>query len=83
MIYNKEVQTTAIETESPPPGREEEIRQRIIRERDIEEQAARDKELEDQSEKLDLEIAQEIRGTLFSLNGTLRNIEADFSRAYG
>lgn len=54
-----------METDSPPPEHEEEIRQRIIRERDIEEQAARDKDLEDQSEKLDQEIAQEIRGKHF------------------
>ncbi|GLB41702.1 putative dynein intermediate chain [Lyophyllum shimeji] len=59
--YNKEVQTAAIETESPADY-EEELRQRIQREREIEaERLARDKELEEESVKLDLEIEQEIR----------------------
>ncbi|KAG5647883.1 hypothetical protein DXG03_007807 [Asterophora parasitica] len=59
--YNKEVQTTAIETESPPEF-EDDLRQRILRERDIEaDRLARDKELEEESVKLDLEIEQEIR----------------------
>ncbi|KAF5373244.1 hypothetical protein D9615_007436 [Tricholomella constricta] len=59
--YNKEVQTTAIETESPDDY-EDDLRQRILRERDIEaERLARDKELEEESVKLDLEIEQEIR----------------------
>ncbi|KAF8075085.1 cytoplasmic dynein intermediate chain [Lyophyllum atratum] len=59
--YNKEVQTTAIETESPGEY-EEDLRQRILRERDIEaERLARDKELEEESVKLELEIEQEIR----------------------
>jgi predicted ATPase with chaperone activity len=63
VIYNKEVQTTAIETE-PSVEYEEELRQRIYRERDLEaERAARDKELEEESVKLDEEIEQEIRGT--------------------
>ena len=63
VIYNKEVQTTAIETERSV-NYEEELRQRIYKERDIEvERAARDKELEEESVKLDEEIEQEIRGT--------------------
>jgi hypothetical protein len=63
VIYNKEVQTTAIETEHSMDY-EEELRQRIYREREIEaERAARDKELEEESVKLDEEIEQEIRGT--------------------
>ncbi|RDB23819.1 Cytoplasmic dynein 1 intermediate chain 1 [Hypsizygus marmoreus] len=61
VIYNKEVQTTAIETESPGDY-EEELRQRMQREREIEaERAARDKELEEESVKLEMEIEQEIR----------------------
>lgn len=69
MIYNKEVQTTAIETDSPGDY-EEEIRQRIHRERDIEaERLARDKELEEESVKLDSEIEQEIRGECSLLVG--------------
>jgi dynein intermediate chain len=65
VIYNKEVQTTAIETESPDVY-EEEIRQRILREQHAEaEQAARDKELEEESVQLDKEIEREIRGVLF------------------
>ncbi|KAF8223518.1 WD40 repeat-like protein [Tricholoma matsutake] len=61
VIYNKEVQTTAAETE-PSIDYEEELRQRIIREREVEaERAARDKELEEESVKLDEEIEQEIR----------------------
>jgi dynein intermediate chain len=62
VIYNKEVQTTFVETE-PSPDYEGELRQRIMREREAEaEQAARDKELEEESVKLEQEIEQEIRG---------------------
>lgn len=66
MIYNKEVQTTAIETETPNFD-EDELRQRIYREKDVEaERVARDKELEEESVKLEQEIEQEIRGASFS-----------------
>ena len=65
MIYNKEVQTAAIETE-PSSHYEEELRQRIYKERELElERAAREKELEEESVKLDEEIEQEIRGKCF------------------
>ncbi|EAU90208.2 dynein intermediate chain [Coprinopsis cinerea okayama7 len=61
VIYNKEVQTTAVD-EGVSPDYEEEIRQRILRERDAEaERIARDKELEEESVKLDQEIEAEIR----------------------
>lgn len=60
MIYNKEVQTTFVETEPTPDY--EEIRQRIMRERDEVDKIQRDKELEEESVKLDQEIEQEIRG---------------------
>ncbi|PPQ79682.1 hypothetical protein CVT25_003256 [Psilocybe cyanescens] len=61
VIYNKEVQTTSIET-GPSADYEAEIRQRIAKEREIEvERAARDKELDEESVKLDQEIEQEIR----------------------
>lgn len=62
MIYNKEVQTTAIETDAPSFS-EDDIRQQIQRERDLEvERVARDKELEEESVQLEKEIEQEIRG---------------------
>lgn len=63
MIYNKEVQTTAGESEKNLQDIEEEIRQRILRENEAEaERVARDKELEEESVKLDQELEQEIRG---------------------
>lgn len=62
VIYNKEVQTTAIETDSHTID-EDDIRERFLRERDIEtERIARDKELEEESVQLEKEIEQEIRG---------------------
>ena len=62
VIYNKEVQTTAIEEHSAQDY-EEEIRQRILREREAEaEKLAQERELEEESVKLDQEIEQEIRG---------------------
>ncbi|KAH7911054.1 WD40-repeat-containing domain protein [Hygrophoropsis aurantiaca] len=61
VIYNKEVQTTAVETESPRIS-EEDIRQQILRERDVEtDRLTRDKELEEESVQLEKEIEQEIR----------------------
>lgn len=61
VIYNKEVQTTAIETETPHVS-EDEIRQQIMRERELEaERIAQDKELEEESVQLEKEIEQEIR----------------------
>jgi dynein intermediate chain len=61
VIYNKEVQTTAIETETPQVS-EDEIRQQIMRERELEaERIAQDKELEEESVQLEKEIEQEIR----------------------
>ncbi|OAX38984.1 WD40 repeat-like protein [Rhizopogon vinicolor AM-OR11-026] len=61
VIYNKEVQTTAIETETPRIS-EEDIRQQILRERELEaERIAQDKELEEESVQLEKEIEQEIR----------------------
>lgn len=64
MIYNKEVQTTAVEPEAPLLS-EEDIRQQILRERERELEAdrvAREKELEEESVQLEKEIEQEIRG---------------------
>jgi len=63
VIYNKEVQTTEVETE-PIRQQEDEkdVRQRT---RDAEaeaEQLAREKELEEESAKLDRELEQEIKG---------------------
>ncbi|EGN92188.1 hypothetical protein SERLA73DRAFT_173045 [Serpula lacrymans var. lacrymans S7.3] len=59
VIYNKEVQTTAVETESPT-FREEDIRQQI--QRDLEaERNARDDDLEEESIQLEKEIEQEMR----------------------
>ncbi|KAG6850761.1 hypothetical protein H0H93_008799 [Arthromyces matolae] len=47
--YNKEVQTTAIETEDRPDNYEDELRQRILREHDVEkERLAHEKELEEE-----------------------------------
>ncbi|KAG6334603.1 hypothetical protein ID866_4479 [Astraeus odoratus] len=61
VIYNKEVQTTAVEVEAPEVSVED-IRQQIQREREIEaERVAREKELEEESIQLDKEIEQEIR----------------------
>ncbi|RXW20680.1 hypothetical protein EST38_g5183 [Candolleomyces aberdarensis] len=61
VIYNKEVQTTAVEEHSAQDY-EEEIRQRILREREAEaEKLAQEKELEEENVKLDQEIEQEIR----------------------
>jgi hypothetical protein len=83
VIYNKEVQTTAIETE-PSMDYEDELRQRIYREREIEaERTVRDKQLEEESVKLDEEIEQEIRGTrAFSAHGYL-NTKTDGVRTFG
>ncbi|KAJ3576461.1 hypothetical protein NP233_g419 [Leucocoprinus birnbaumii] len=62
VIYNKEVQTTAMETEMNMQDIEEEIRQRIMREKEAEaERVAQDRELEEESVKLDQEIEEEIR----------------------
>jgi hypothetical protein len=67
ILYNKEVQTAAIETETDLQNIEEEIRQRILREKEVEaERIARDKELEEESVKLDQEIEQEIRGMIIT-----------------
>ncbi|KII85823.1 hypothetical protein PLICRDRAFT_115348 [Plicaturopsis crispa FD-325 SS-3] len=61
VIYNKEVQTTAIETDDTA-NPEDAIRQRLLKERDLEaERIARDKELEEENVKLEKEIEQEIR----------------------
>ncbi|KAL4072982.1 WD40-repeat-containing domain protein [Scleroderma yunnanense] len=61
VIYNKEVQTTAVEVEAPEVSVED-IRQQIQRERELEaERVAREKELEEESIQLDQEIEQEIR----------------------
>lgn len=62
LMYNKDVQTTAIETDSPGDD-EHDIRERILRERELEaERIAHDKELEEESVQLEKEIEQEIRG---------------------
>jgi len=62
VIYNKEVQTTAVEVDVPEVSVED-IRLQIQRERDLEaERVAREKELEEESIQLDKEIEHEIRG---------------------
>ncbi|KAH7890720.1 WD40-repeat-containing domain protein [Phlebopus sp. FC_14] len=61
VIYNKEVQTTAVETETPAFF-EETVRQQILREKELEaERLAKDEELEEESVQLEKEIEQEIR----------------------
>ncbi|KAF8998561.1 WD40-repeat-containing domain protein [Cyathus striatus] len=64
LLYNKEIQTTAVETE-PLSSREDEDRERQAKERDLEAgraaAEARDRELEEESVKLEQEIEQEIR----------------------
>lgn len=61
VIYNKEVQTTAVEVDVPEVSVED-IRLQIQRERDLEaERVAREKELEEESIQLDKEIEHEIR----------------------
>ncbi|KAI6120798.1 WD40-repeat-containing domain protein [Pisolithus croceorrhizus] len=63
VIYNKEVQTTAVEVETAEVSIED-IRQQSQREREREleaERAVREKELEEESIQLDKEIEQEIR----------------------
>lgn len=63
VIYNKEVQTTAVEVETAEVSIEN-IRQQLQREREREleaERAVREKELEEESIQLDKEIEQEIR----------------------
>lgn len=87
MIYNKEVQTTAIETETPQVS-EDEIRQQIMRERELEaERIAQDKELEEESVQLEKEIEQEIRGAFcfpsFHFPLTLATETVTTYRAYG
>lgn len=66
VTYNKEIQTTDMETEIDP-STEEEIRQRVLRERELAEavERQREKELEEESVQLDKEIEQEIRGASF------------------
>ncbi|KAK7062570.1 hypothetical protein VNI00_000058 [Paramarasmius palmivorus] len=60
VIYNKEVQTMEIETETTQPA--EDPRQRILTDAELEAlQAARDRELEEESIQLDKEIEEEIR----------------------
>lgn len=62
-MYSRDVQTTAIETDTPPPE-EEDLRERVMR--DLEsERVARDKEIDEESVQLDKEIEQEIRGKNF------------------
>ncbi|KAF5338661.1 hypothetical protein D9611_012804 [Ephemerocybe angulata] len=61
VIYNKEVQTTAVD-EEPSQDWEDEIRRRIMQERELADaEKAREKELEEENVKLDQEIEQEIR----------------------
>ncbi|KIM56500.1 hypothetical protein SCLCIDRAFT_17183 [Scleroderma citrinum Foug A] len=61
VIYNKEVQTTAVEVDAPEYSVED-IRLQIQRERELEaERVAREKELEEESIQLDKEIEHEIR----------------------
>ncbi|KAG9016699.1 hypothetical protein FRB90_002454 [Tulasnella sp. 427] len=61
VVYNREVQTTEIETEPTGPS-EEEIRQRILQEQEAERERIRqEKEFEEQSRQLDKEIEEELR----------------------
>ncbi|EIW79202.1 cytoplasmic dynein intermediate chain [Coniophora puteana RWD-64-598 SS2] len=63
VIYNKEVQTTAVDTEtSTAQDAEDQLRAVFQRERDeIDRVRARERELEEESEALDREIEDEIR----------------------
>lgn len=63
LTYDKDVQTAAIETDSSDAD-EDEAPDRTQREQDLAaEQLARDKALEEESEQLEKEIEQEIRGS--------------------
>ena len=63
VIYDKEAQTVAVETEVPQDY-EGEPRQRIYQEREVEaDRIAQDKALEEESVRLEGEVEQEIRGT--------------------
>lgn len=66
VTYDKDVQTMEVQTEPSFPD-EEEIRQRITREKEAEaERLAKEREFEAENEKLEQEIRQEIRGTIFA-----------------
>lgn len=65
VIYNKEVQTNAIEEETVTIT-EDDIRERIMRDREQEaERLARDHDLETENEQLEKEIEREIRGQCY------------------
>lgn len=62
VTYNKEIQTTAVETDDE--DREETVRRRLFQEKQAEDEriAFEKKELEEESVQLEKEIEQEIRG---------------------
>lgn len=60
VVYNKEVQTAALEEDAGPSI--EEIREQLRQEYEQAQQAQKDQELEEEAAKLDKEIEQEIRG---------------------
>ena len=64
VVYNKEVQTAAMDEESGPSI--EELRQQLRQEYEEAQQLQKDKELEEEAAKLDKEIEEEIRGKFIS-----------------
>jgi dynein intermediate chain len=66
VLYNKEIQTSSIETETTPDGSDDDERDRFQRDRDRDieaERLARQKELEEESVQLDREIEVVMQGS--------------------
>lgn len=80
VVYNKEVQTMVVETETSSLPRSDSS-ERIMREREVmeEDREAEDRQLEQENAQLEKEIEQVIRGMhvcsshLPQLNNTIRN----------
>jgi dynein intermediate chain len=65
VLYNKEIQTSSVETETTPDGSDDDERFQRDRDRDIEaERLARQKELEEESVQLDREIEAVMQGSI-------------------
>ena len=74
VIYNKEVQTTEMATDPIVIPVEELVQQRASREQqEAAKAAARDKELEEETDQLEKEIEEEIRGGTHSPNKAISN----------
>jgi dynein intermediate chain len=66
-LYNKEIQTSSVETETTPDGSDDDERDRFQRDRDRDieaERLARQKELEEESVQLDREIEAVMQGLI-------------------